>query len=66
LGNLSFVPGWFKFNFTLDKVFNIEDRLIGACRFQIDKKHRGVVALSGIVLYSKRLQPCVQVFQSQL
>jgi hypothetical protein len=28
LGNFSFVPGWFKFNFTLVKVFNIEDSLI--------------------------------------
>jgi hypothetical protein len=39
LGNLSFVPRWFKFHFTLIKVFNIEDRLIGGCRFQIYKKH---------------------------
>jgi hypothetical protein len=40
LGILSFMLGWFKFNFTLVKVFNIEDRLIGGCRFQIGKKHR--------------------------
>jgi hypothetical protein len=38
VGNLPFVPGWFKFNFTLVKVFDIEDRLIDECRFEIDKK----------------------------
>jgi hypothetical protein len=48
LGNFSFVPGWFKFNFTVVEVFNFEECLVGGCRFQINKKHR-VVALCGIV-----------------
>jgi hypothetical protein len=39
LGNLSFVPRWFKCNFTLLKEFNIEYILIVRSRLEVDKKH---------------------------
>jgi hypothetical protein len=40
LGNFSFVPGWFKFNFTVVDVYNFEDCVVGGCRFQNNEKHR--------------------------
>jgi hypothetical protein len=39
LCNLSFVPRWFKCNFTLLKGFNIEYILIVRSRLEIDEKH---------------------------
>jgi hypothetical protein len=39
LGNLSFVPWWFKFNFTLLKEFNIKYILIVRSRLEVGEKH---------------------------
>jgi hypothetical protein len=42
LGNLSFVPWWFKCNFTMLKEFNIKCILIVRSRLEVDEKHGGV------------------------